>query len=112
MPLAGVAWSPWLFWDGRRDSLWSQALTPLEDAVEHAGNRTAYAHFMAANFHERYERIFGPLPLLDGLPDNAGPLGNDCGKGRLGRDERGPAQGGELGVRQYRQGDRAPSSAR
>ena len=31
MPLAGVAWSPWFFWDGRRDSLWSQALTPLEN---------------------------------------------------------------------------------
>ena len=75
MPLAGVAWSPWLFWDGRRDSLWAQALTPLEDAVEHAGNRTAYARFMAKNFHERYERIFGPLPPLDGLPDNASPLG-------------------------------------
>ena len=43
--------------------------------VEHAGNRTAYARFMAKNFHERYERIFGPLPPLDGLPDNASPLG-------------------------------------
>jgi len=80
MPLAGVAWSPWLFWDGRRDSLWAQALTPLEDAVEHAGNRTAYARFMARNFHERYERIFGPLPPLDGLPDNASPLGTDAEK--------------------------------
>jgi cytochrome c peroxidase len=80
MPLAGVAWSPWFFWDGRRDSLWSQALTPLEDAVEHAGNRTAYARFMAKNFHERYERIFGPLPPLDGLPDNAGPFGTAAEK--------------------------------
>ena len=80
MPLAGVAWSPWFFWDGRRDSLWSQALTPLEDPVEHAGNRTAYARFMAANFHERYERIFGPLPPLDGLPENASPLGSTAEK--------------------------------
>ncbi|MBL8583988.1 MAG: methylamine utilization protein [Rhizobiaceae bacterium] len=75
MPLAGVAWSPFLFWDGRRDSLWAQALTPLEDAREHAGNRAAYAHFIAGHFRERYERIFGPLPDLDGVPDNAGPLG-------------------------------------
>ena len=80
MPLAGVAWSPWFFWDGRRDSLWSQALTPLEDGVEHAGNRTAYARFMAKNFYERYERIFGPLPPLDGLPDNASPLGTEAEK--------------------------------
>ena len=48
--------------------------------VEHAGNRTAYARFMADNFHERYERIFGPLPPLDGLPDNAGPLGTPAEK--------------------------------
>jgi cytochrome c peroxidase len=80
MPLAGVAWSPWFFWDGRRDSLWAQAITPLEDAVEHAGNRTAYARFMARNFHDRYERIFGPFPDLDGLPENAGPLGTESEK--------------------------------
>jgi cytochrome c peroxidase len=75
MPLAGVAWSQWFFWDGRRDSLWAQAITPLEDAVEHAGNRTAYARFMFENFHDRYERIFGPFPPLDGLPQSASPLG-------------------------------------
>jgi cytochrome c peroxidase len=80
MPLAGVAWSPWFFWDGRRDSLWAQAITPLEDAVEHAGNRTAYARFMFENFHDRYERIFGPFPKLEGLPDNAGPLGTEAEK--------------------------------
>jgi len=77
MPLAGVAWSPWFFWDGRRDSLWAQAITPLEDPVEHAGNRTAYARFMYENFHDRYERIFGPFPPFDGLPENAGPLGTE-----------------------------------
>ena len=40
MPIVGAAHSPWLFWDGRKDSLWSQALGPLEDAVEHGSNRT------------------------------------------------------------------------
>lgn len=76
MPLAGVAWSPWQFWDGRKDSLWAQALGPLEDAREHGGNRTAYAHFVATSLKDRYERIFGPLPDLSGIPQNAGPLGN------------------------------------
>jgi cytochrome c peroxidase len=76
MPLPGVAWSPWFFWDGRRDSLWSQALTPLENKVEHAGNRTAYAQFIARSFHDRYERIFGPLPDMTGAPANAGPFGS------------------------------------
>jgi cytochrome c peroxidase len=26
--IVGVAHSPWFYWDGRRDSLWSQALSP------------------------------------------------------------------------------------
>ncbi len=80
MPLAGVAWSPWQFWDGRKDSLWAQALGPLEDAREHGGNRTAYVHFVAEHMRDRYERIFGPLPDLTGLPREAGPLGTQAQK--------------------------------
>lgn len=76
MPLANAARSPFLFWDGRRDSLWAQALVPMEDAREHGGNRTAYAHFIRDTFAERYEGIFGPLPDLSTLPANAGPFGN------------------------------------
>ena len=50
MPIVGSGHSPWLFWDGRKDSLWSQALGPFEDAVEHGGNRARYAslHEVAA----------------------------------------------------------------
>ena len=40
MPIAGTAHSPWMFWDGRTDSQWAQALGPLESAVEHGGDRT------------------------------------------------------------------------
>ena len=29
MSVVGAAYSPWQFWDGRKDSLWSQALGPL-----------------------------------------------------------------------------------
>ncbi|UVK36503.1 methylamine utilization protein [Mesorhizobium sp. AR10] len=80
MPLAGVARNPWFFWDGRRDSLWAQALTPLENPLEQAGNRAAYAHYIKARFGERYERIFGPLPDLSTVPANASPLGTDAEK--------------------------------
>ena len=80
MPLAGVAWGPWFFWDGRRDSLWAQALTPLEDPREHAATRAFYAHFVAENFNERYQRIFGALPDLSTVPKHAGPLGTDAEK--------------------------------
>ncbi|QPC92515.1 cytochrome-c peroxidase [Mesorhizobium sp. INR15] len=80
MPLAGIARDPWFFWDGRRDSLWSQAMTPLENPLEQAGNRAAYAHYIKARFGERYERIFGPLPDLSTVPANASPLGSDADK--------------------------------
>jgi cytochrome c peroxidase len=76
MPLAGVAYSSWLFWDGRRDSLWAQALVPLENPLEQAGNRASYAHYIKARFGERYERIFGPMPDLSKVPANASPLGS------------------------------------
>lgn len=78
MPIAGVARAPFLFWDGRKDSLWAQALGPLEDAREHGGTRTAYAHFVANAFADRYERIFGPLPDLAGVPASASPLGSEA----------------------------------
>ncbi|UCI33844.1 cytochrome-c peroxidase [Mesorhizobium sp. B4-1-4] len=80
MALAGVARDPWFFWDGRRDSLWAQALTPLENPLEQAGNRAAYAHYIKARFGERYERIFGPLPDFSGIPLNASPIGSDVEK--------------------------------
>ena len=74
MPVAGTAYSPWLFWDGRADSQWGQALGPLESAVEHGGDRTQYAHLVSAEYREMYETVFGRLPNLKGLPPNAGPV--------------------------------------
>ena len=64
--IVGVAYSPWLYWDGRRDSLWSQALSPLEDAAEHGGNRLQYARFIESTpeYREQYEALFGALPDL------------------------------------------------
>ncbi len=74
MPVAGTAYSPWMFWDGRTDSQWAQALGPLESAVEHDGDRTQYAHIIAAHYRDQYEAVFGRLPGLDGLPAHAGPV--------------------------------------
>jgi cytochrome c peroxidase len=80
MPIVGTAYSPWLFWDGRKDSLWSQALGPLEDAVEHGGNRTNFARLMATHYRSEYEAVFGPMPDLAGLPADASPNGSDAQK--------------------------------
>lgn len=76
MPIAGTAYSPWFFWDGRKDSLWSQALGPLEDAVEHGANRARLVRVLQANYRTEYERLFGPFPSLQGVPADASPLGN------------------------------------
>ena len=74
MTVVGTAYSPWLFWDGRKDSLWAQALGPMENAVEHGGDRTMYAHLIARYYRDEYEALFGPLPDLTPLPQHAGPV--------------------------------------
>lgn len=74
MPIASTAYSPWLFWDGRKDSQWSQALGPLESPVEHGGTRSQYAHLVARSYRHEYEPVFGPLPDLAGVPGRAGPV--------------------------------------
>ena len=74
MPLAGMARSPFLFWDGRKDSLWAQALGPLESPVEHGGTRAQYAHVIVESYARDYEQIFGVLPNLSAVPRSAGPV--------------------------------------
>jgi len=76
MAIAGTAHSTWFFWDGRKDSLWSQALGPLEDAVEHGSNRTSIAKLVRSDYSAEYEALFGQMPDLTGLAEDAGPQGN------------------------------------
>jgi cytochrome c peroxidase len=64
MPITATAYSPFLFWDGRKDSQWAQALGPLESPVEHGGNRAQYARVIAEHYRVDYELVFGRLPDL------------------------------------------------
>jgi cytochrome c peroxidase len=75
MPVLAPAHASWFFWDGRKDSLWSQALGPLEDGAEHGANRVHLVQLLARAYRPEYEAIFGPLPPLHGLPAAASPLG-------------------------------------
>lgn len=80
MSLIGVAYSPWFFWDGRKDSLWSQALGPLEDPLEHGITRVRLVQIISANaaYRSAYEKLFGPLPDFSNLkrfPSQAAPVG-------------------------------------
>ena len=79
MTIIGTAYSPWLFWDGRKDSQWSQALEPPETSVEHGGNRSMFVHMIRNNqtYLEQYETVFGKFPdisNLDRFPSSAGPI--------------------------------------
>ncbi len=83
MSLVGAAYSPWYFWNGRKDSLWSQALAPLENLDEHGSTRTHIARLMTedAEYRELYTSLFGTLPNLSDhsrFPDNAGPQGDEA----------------------------------
>lgn len=66
MTLWNVAYNRWFFWDGRKDTLWSQALGPLEDAREHGTSRLAILHLLAsdAGYARAWRDVFGPLPDL------------------------------------------------
>ena len=59
--IIGAAYHRSFFWDGRADSLWSQALGPLESAVEHGTNRILVAKTVYSNYRREYEAIFGAI---------------------------------------------------
>lgn len=78
--VVGAAHSPWYYWDGRKDSLWSQALSPLEDPNEHGSNRMHVVRVVYSDpaYRERYEQLFGPMPdFADArFPVDAAPGGD------------------------------------
>jgi len=78
--LLDVGYQRWLFWDGRADSLWSQALVPLEQPEEMGASRTAIVWRVArdARLAQLYRAAFGELPVLDTtrVPQRAGPRGD------------------------------------
>jgi cytochrome c peroxidase len=67
MPVAGTAYSPWMFWDGRADSQWAQALGPLENPLEHGTSRAQVVAVVAEHYADQYRAVFGMAP-------DAGPV--------------------------------------
>ena len=72
----------WQFWDGRKDSLWAQALSPPESSVEMGSTRSHVALLLYDKYRTEYEPIFGSMPALrdadgeplvppDALPDSS-----------------------------------------
>ena len=83
MPISPAVYSPWQFWDGRADSLWAQALGPIENPVEHGFTRVEVADAVRRYHRAAYERVFGALPAAVAqlrAPRPATPLGTAAHK--------------------------------
>lgn len=79
MPLIGTAYNAWFFWDGRKDSLWAQALGPIEAKVEHGISRTLSVSIISKYYRDEYQEVFGSFPeiAVERLQTNARPAADD-----------------------------------
>ena len=76
----GAQWQPFLFWDGRADSVWAQALGPLEAENEHGMTRLSVARAVYTHHRAEYEALFGAMPAMGDLerfPEEARPVPMD-----------------------------------
>ena len=77
--LVGLSYSPWFYWDGRKDSQWAQALAPIETGHEHNFDRLQVVRLLAEDplYKIQYESLFSTLPDLPTAPRSASPLGDE-----------------------------------
>ena len=84
--LIGVVYNQWYYWDGRRDSLWAQALAPFEAMQEMGLTRIEVLQVIAKTpkYYEAYNKLFGTLPewiILNKTQLNpASPIGGEVEK--------------------------------
>lgn len=68
MPVTAAALQDFLLWDGRADSLWSQALKAIENPKEMDFTRSDVARFVAAEYPAEYAQAFGEPAESASLP--------------------------------------------
>lgn len=83
--LVGSGYGKWFTWDGRRDSMWAQAVTPIESLGEMGSTRLEAVRYVLSHAEHgpAYEALFGAAPaaLRDaGLPGRAGPFADAAAK--------------------------------
>lgn len=83
MPIMPAVYSTWQFWDGRSDSVWSQALGPLENPAEHGFTRGEVVDLIVKSYRHDYEQIFGAIPPLS--VGRASPTGDAASRQRWGK---------------------------
>ena len=61
--LWNLAYNDWFFFDGRADTMWAQALGPIENPKEHNFSRTEVAHLISSdlNYNKVYKELFGEI---------------------------------------------------
>lgn len=62
MPLLGVGYNTWFFWDGRKDSLWAQVVAPIEEPAEHGLPHADAVQVVTTGYRDEYSAIFGAPP--------------------------------------------------
>ena len=87
--LTGVSHSQWFYWDGRRDSLWAQAVTPIETQGEMDNNRAAVVHYLLSdkNYRASLKELDNTLDESEfaSFPKSASPFGNKTEKENWGK---------------------------
>lgn len=73
--IALAAHARWQLWDGRADSLWAQALGPLENPDEMGGSRLFVVRAIAERHGAAFREAFpaSPLPDVSDLPAHGKP---------------------------------------
>jgi cytochrome c peroxidase len=71
--LVNLAYYAWFQWDGVFDSIWSQATAAPEHPAILGSNRARVARLIASKYRGEYEAVFGPLPRLEVLAEDATP---------------------------------------
>ena len=83
--LLGASHFKWFYWDGRRDSLWSQAITPMETPGEMDGTRVDVLRYVfgTARYRQALEKLGVMAPDMADqhrFPAGAGPFAGSPGK--------------------------------
>ncbi|WP_163391179.1 cytochrome c peroxidase [Enterovibrio norvegicus] len=83
--LTGIGRNRWFYWDGRRDSLWAQALTPIESIGEMDNNRMDAVRYVLSNdsYKAAYRSLVGSVPNISDtqrFPPGASPYSKGVGQ--------------------------------
>lgn len=74
--LIGIGWSPWFYWDGRKDSAWAQAMAPMQAPAEMGRARVDLARALQSDYAAELRALGGASPDLEDrarFPAGAGP---------------------------------------